>query len=112
MKLTGGHLLIQICAAGFIVYGMFALHLLPQRPGFLVLLVSAPHLLMGLAYALSSPEASAFLYPLWSIELMLIACLYAYLGIKTNNILFKMTYLMLANGALTLTFRHYRNKLL
>ncbi|MFT7506725.1 MAG: putative membrane protein, partial [Gammaproteobacteria bacterium] len=101
---TNGYLLIQVCAAGFVIYSMFALRLLKYRPSFLLLLVLSPILLMGLAYALSVPEAVHYLYPVWSIELMLLACVYAYLGTKASNNLYKMTYLMLANGALTLTF--------
>ena len=100
---TSGYMFIQTCAAGFIIYAMFALKFLPHRPSYLLLLILAPMLLMGLAYAISDADAAHYLYPVWSIELMSLACIFGYLSIRANNNVHKMTYLMLANGAFTLT---------
>lgn len=101
---TAGYLLAQVSAVAFVVYGMFGISLLKDRPSFLLLLVFAPLALMGLSYALSVPEAALYLYSVWSVELMVVAVVFAVLGLKTINLLHKMTFLMLANGALTLTF--------
>lgn len=101
---TAGYLLAQVSAIAFIGYAMFAISLLKDRPSYLLLLVLSPLALMGLSYALSVPEAALYLYSLWSFELMVIALVFAMLALKTANLLHKMTYLMLANGALTLTF--------
>ena len=100
---SGVFLFVQVCAIGFVIYNLFAIKLLPNRPSYLLLLVLAPLLLMGLAYAMSPPQASYYLYPLWSAELMIIATLFSYLALKSSNKLVKMSFLMLANGGLTLT---------
>lgn len=101
---TQAYLLAQVSAFGFTAYCLFALYHLKQRPSYLLLLVTAPILMMGLAYALSAHQAESYLYPVWSLELMLLAALFAFLSTKTTTALVKMTHLMLANGALTLTF--------
>ncbi len=100
---THGYLLIQVCSLAAIAYCMFLIKTFPLRPSFLVLLVLAPLGLMGMAYALSPDEHATFLYPLWSIELMATAAIFAFLAIRTDVLMHKMTFLLLANGALTLT---------
>lgn len=100
---TSGYLLAQVSAIGFIVYSMFVITIIKDRPSYLLLLVLAPISLMGLSYAVSSPAATLYLYSVWSVELMIIAVVFAFLGIQTTTLLHKMTFLMLANGALTLT---------
>ena len=100
---TGGYLFAQVSALGFVIYSVLALMWLKNRPSFLLLLVFSPLMIMGLAYALSAPQAAPYLYPVWSISLMLVACVFAYFGLRENSKLHKMTYIMLANGALTLT---------
>ena len=101
---TGGYLFAQVSTVGFIIYSMFSLSLFKERPSYLLLLVLAPMTLMGLSYALSESAASFYLYSVWSVELVIIAAVFAFLGARTKNLLHKMTFLMLANGALTLIF--------
>lgn len=101
---TGAYLLVQVSSIAFVVYSMFAISIVKDRPSYLLLLVLAPILLMGLSYALSEHDASLYLYSVWSIELMIISVVFAFIATRTTNILHKMTYFMLANGALTLTF--------
>jgi uncharacterized membrane protein len=100
---TAGYLLAQVASALFIVYSLFAIFILKNRPSYLLLLVLAPISLMGISYALSTPQASTYLYSVWSVELMIIALTFALLSVKTSTVLHKMTFLMLANGAFTLT---------
>lgn len=51
---------------------------------------------------MSVSEAEAGLYPLWAIELLLLAMLAAFLSIKSQDILQKVGYLVLLNGCVTL----------
>jgi uncharacterized membrane protein len=101
---SGGYLLSQVCAFIAIAYCLFAIYHLKERHAYLMLLVLAPITHMGLSYALSASEASKFLYPLWSLESMIVAAVFAVLAVKSNNVWHKMTFLLLANGALSLTF--------
>lgn len=106
---THAYLFVQIASFVSVAYCLLAIKTLVLRPSFLMLLVVSPLGLMGLAYALSPAEHSTFLYPVWSIELMVLAFAFSFLALKTGHAsrdeaLHKMTFLLLANGATTLTF--------
>ncbi|WP_371194812.1 DUF2339 domain-containing protein [Glaciecola sp. SC05] len=101
---TGGYLLAQISALIALVYAFCMLKVFPQRPSFALLLVAAPLSLLSLSYALSDELASGLLYPLYAIELGAVALVFAILALKETRALQKVSFLLLANGALALIF--------
>jgi uncharacterized membrane protein len=101
---TGGYLFVQISALISLLYAFAVNKYLPSRPAYLLLLVSAPLLLMSISYALSPVFAADLLYPLFALELGVVALVFATLAIKEPTPLTKMSYLLLANGALSLIF--------
>ncbi|WP_395339579.1 DUF2339 domain-containing protein [Ningiella sp. W23] len=101
---TGGFLFIQTAVLIALVYAMFVQSVFKQRPAYLLLLVLAPLSLYSVAYALSESEAEQFLYPIFAIQLGLIALIFAALSVKSRVNIQKVAFLLLANGALTLIF--------
>ncbi|MFC4701180.1 DUF2339 domain-containing protein [Glaciecola siphonariae] len=101
---TGGYLLAQIAALIGLVYAFLMMRLRPERPAFALLLVVGPLGIMSLSYALSNADAASLLYPLFALELGIIGLVFAYFALKASRDFNKLAYLLLANGALTLTF--------
>lgn len=101
---THGYFYIQLCALVALVYSVLTFKYLPQRPAFLLYLVAAPLLCMGIAYALSPSSHATHLYPVWAIELLIVCCVFGFVSSRTTQALQKVSYLLLANGALALSF--------
>jgi len=99
---TGGYLYLQTCVLVGLAYLMFMHLRYPARPAFLLLLAILPLLYYGIAYALSEPAASTYLYPLFAIELGVIGLMFSVLALKVSVSYHKMAYLMAANSTLAL----------
>ena len=102
--LTGGFLLAQVAALAGLLYAFIMMKTFPQRPAFALLLAVAPLSLMSLSYALADAQAADILYPLFAAELCIVGAVFAYFAMKENSALPKVSFLLLANGALALTF--------
>ncbi|MDT0594240.1 DUF2339 domain-containing protein [Glaciecola petra] len=99
---AGPYLFAQGASLGFILYASCMIKIFPARPSYLLLLVCAPLSIMAISYAISAPDAAKFLYPLYAAELGLFAIGFTVWALKTNNTLHQMTFLLFANGALSL----------
>ena len=97
----GGYLYIQIAAIVSMAYSLMMLRH-HQRPAYLILLVLAPVSLYGLSYALSPDQASQYLYPVWAIELSMIAIASSVFAARVSPGLIKVTLTILANACVTL----------
>lgn len=99
---TGAWLFIQVSVLLGLAYSVLAIKHFPTRHSYLFLLVLTPLSLFGLSYALSPPQAEGILYPLWVIELLLIAVASTFWATKSQPIMHKVSYLLLSNGCLSL----------
>ncbi|GGD73494.1 DUF2339 domain-containing protein [Lacimicrobium alkaliphilum] len=97
----GGYLFIQIAALAAIAYSLLMLRY-TQRPAWLLLLVLAPVSLFGISYALSADQASQYLYPVWAMELALLAIASSVATVRAAPGLFRITLTILANACITL----------
>ncbi|QJR80416.1 DUF2339 domain-containing protein [Alteromonas pelagimontana] len=102
MAFQGSYLFIQISVIAALAYCIWMLRQFPRRSSFLLLLVLAPLLLYGCSYTLSTDAMEDTLYPLWALELALIAIGASLAGMKTKTNLPRVCYTILANGCLTL----------
>nr|WP_136251266.1 DUF2339 domain-containing protein [Ningiella ruwaisensis] len=113
---SGGFIFIQALSLVLIVYALFMQKSFSQRHAYSLLLVLAPLSLFAIAYALSAPEAAVFLYPVFAIELGIIATGFVLMAMRSatatsdtgqslshnSELVHKVSYLLLANGALAL----------
>ncbi|MDG6099454.1 DUF2339 domain-containing protein [Alteromonas sp. ZYF713] len=74
-----------------------------QRPAYLLLLVLGPMSMFALSYALAAAEASEFLYPVWAIQLAVIAIGSSAIASRVTNTLVQVTLCILANTSITLS---------
>ena len=102
--IKGAYLFIQLGVLFSLAYCWFMQRAYPSRLSYLVLMVLAPASLYGLSYALSPDAADPFLYPLWVMELALIAIASSLLASKAKENVQILTYTVLANACITLCF--------
>jgi uncharacterized membrane protein len=102
--LTGGYLLAQVAALSALVYAFAMMRTFPSRPAFALLLVVGPLSLLSISYALSEAQAASILYPLFALELGAVALVFAFFAMRAKQALAKVSFLLLANGALGLIF--------
>ncbi len=99
---SGKYLFIQLSVLIAMVFSLQMIKRYPQRHAFLLLLVVAPISLFGVSYIMAEPSAEQFLYPVWALEMLLIAIVASYSAMKTQTKLNQVTYLVLANAMLTM----------
>lgn len=99
---SGNYLFVQLAALIALVYSV-AMISLTQRPAFLLLLILSPVSLLGISYALSPNEVAPHLYPVWALELSLVAIISTLAVGRSNVTVNRLTYALLANACVTLT---------
>ncbi|MDX1677492.1 DUF2339 domain-containing protein [Arsukibacterium sp.] len=98
---TNGYLFIQIASLMAVSYSVLMLHL-SQRPAYLLLMIVAPISLFGISYAMSPDAASQYLYPVFAVELALVALVSSVVAFCTRSAVYRVTLTILANAAITL----------
>ncbi|CCQ10434.1 hypothetical protein PALB_13010 [Pseudoalteromonas luteoviolacea B = ATCC 29581] len=101
---TGKYLFVQVVVLVGMVFSLFMLKHFNHRSAYFLLLAIVPISLYGVSFALSSEKAEPSLYPIWAMEMLMIAAFASYGAVKTKFNLHKVTYLVLANAMLTLCF--------
>ena len=96
------YLFIQLSVLVGMAFSLFMLIRYVERYAYLLLLVITPITLFGISYITAKPEAEAYLYPLWAVEMLLIGVVASYGAMKSKITLHQVTYLILANSLLTL----------
>lgn len=99
---SGNYLFVQLAALVALVYSV-AMITLTQRPAYLLLLIVSPVSLLGISYALSPNEVAPHLYPVWALELSLVAIVSTLAVGRSNVTVNRLTYALLANACVTLT---------
>ncbi|WP_296053675.1 DUF2339 domain-containing protein [uncultured Alteromonas sp.] len=95
------YLFAQVAAWATLAYSGL-MYRIWQRPAYLLLLVLGPMSMFALSYALATAEASEFLYPVWAIQLALIAIGGSAIASRVTNNLVQVTLSILANTSITL----------
>ena len=96
-----GYLFAQLAGWGMLAYSALMFRLW-QRAAYLLLMVLGPMSLFAISYALSPDEAGLYLYPIWAIELALMAIGSSILAARTSVPLLQITLSILANTCITL----------
>jgi uncharacterized membrane protein len=96
------YLYVQIAVVAGLSFCLFMLFRFPQRFSYLLLLVLVPTSFYGISYVLTPQSISTFVYPYWTLQLLVIAALGFYLATKATQAMHKLTYVTLANSAITL----------
>jgi uncharacterized membrane protein len=96
------YLYVQTAVVAGLGFCFFMLYRFPQRFSYLLLLVLVPTSFYGISYVLTPQSISSFVYPYWTLQLLVIAALGFYLATKATQAMHKLTYVTLANSAITL----------
>ena len=100
---TGKYLFVQASVVIAMVFSLFMVRRFTSRNAYLLLLVLAPISLFGISYVSAAKSAELYLYPVWVVEMLIIATIAGYGAMKTKVALRQVTYLVLANAMLTLS---------
>jgi len=97
------YLYVQVAVLAGLGFCIFMLRVYPQRVSYLLLMVLVPTAFYGISYVLTPDTTASFVYPYWTLQLLLIAALGLYLAIKATAAIHKLSYVSLANSCITLS---------
>jgi uncharacterized membrane protein len=97
------YLYVQIAVLAGLGFCILMLRAYPQRFSYLLLMVLVPTAFYGISYVLTPDATANFVYPYWTLQLLLIAVLGFYLATKASEAIHKLGYVSLANSCITLS---------
>ncbi|WP_372766176.1 DUF2339 domain-containing protein [Pseudoalteromonas sp.] len=109
LTFSGMFLFAQVMAISYFVYAVVFQKVHNERPSFSLLLATGPVLLFALSYIVAPNEVETALYSLWTLYLVMIAGYALWQTTRSNHVMAKITFWILANTNLALVASMWLN---